>query len=250
MISRLAKGSSRYTRLAMGAVAIAALTATLTACGPEETGAVVDSSPTAKQTASGAAGKDNDVDGAKDDYYGDDSGADAGKDNDVDGAKDDYYGDNSGTDAGKDNDVDGAKQDHFAKKCDNGDLNFTAATFSEGSGYHLITAKAKPGVTCILQGPPQQVMFGSDPDTVAADIDQGTGESIKLKGSTAAYLAVQPRSTGLNEGKAFETLVISVSDDADEAGVLRFSGDEALPVSKPLVTPWQPTADAAAHPFA
>ncbi|MFF3750328.1 hypothetical protein ACFYYH_07680 [Streptomyces sp. NPDC002018] len=164
MSSRLATGSSRCARLAMAAVAMAALTATLTACGPEETGAEVGSSSAGRETASGTADKDNDVDGAKDGYCSDSSGADGGKDKDVDGAK----------------------QDQFAKKCDNGDLNFIPATFSEGSGYHLVTAQAKPGVTCFLQGPPQQVMFGSDPDTVAADAGQGVGESIKLKGSTAA----------------------------------------------------------------
>lgn len=233
MSSRLA---TRSGRLALAAVAMVAVTATLTACGPEETGADAGSSSATKEAGSGSAGKDN---------AGDKTTA---KDNDVDGAKDEYYGDDGGS-AGEDNDVDGAKQDHYAKKCDNGDLNFTLATYSEGHGYYLVTAKAKSGVVCFLQGPPQQVMFGSDPDTVAANADQGAGDQIKLKGSTAAYLAVKPDSADTNDGKMFASLIVSVSDDGGEAGMLEISETEGLPVNKPIVSHWKASADAATRPF-
>lgn len=243
MSSRLSTRSARSARLALAAVAMVAVTATLTACGPEETGADASSSSAdkeaGKEAGSGSSGKNKGTDSNTD--------TDTETDNDVDGAKDEHYGDNSGAEG--DNDVDGAKQDYYAKECDNGDLKFTVATFSEGHGYYLVTAKAKSGVICFLQGPPQQVMFGSDPDTVAANADQGAGDQIKLKGSTAAYLAVKPDSADTNNGKMFESLIVSVSDGG-EAGMLKLLETEGLPVNKPIVTHWQTSADAAAYPFA
>ncbi|GGK24201.1 hypothetical protein GCM10011583_65180 [Streptomyces camponoticapitis] len=214
-----------------------ALTATLTAC---DSGA--DTSADAGKAANaGSAAKDNDVDGAKDDYYDEDGGS-AGKDNDVDGAKDDYYDE----DGGKDNDVDGAKQDYYAKPCDNGDLNFTVKLESQAGGYYLVTAKAKPGVVCTLEGAPKQVMFGSDPDTVASNAEGGSGDAVKLKGSTAAYFGVNPKSTDNDDGKMFETLIVSASDDAGDAGQLDV---ESVNVDKPQVSNWHADSADVVTPF-
>ncbi|MFI6085671.1 DUF4232 domain-containing protein [Streptomyces sp. NPDC051217] len=241
MSSRLAARSPRSARLALAAVVMVALTATLTAC---DSGADTSAGDTGKAANAGSTAKDNDVDRAKDDYYDEDKGS-AGKDNDVDGAKDDYYDEDNGS-AGKDNDVDGAKQDYYAKPCDNGDLNFTVKLESQAGGYYLVTAKAKPGVICTLEGAPEQVMFGSDPDTVASNAEEGSGDAVKLKGSTAAYMGVNPKSTNNNDGKMFETLIVSASDDAADAGQLTV---ESVNVDKPRVSNWHANSADVVTPF-
>ncbi|MFD3521758.1 DUF4232 domain-containing protein [Streptomyces sp. NPDC058653] len=241
MSSRLATRSARSARRALAAVAMVALSATLTACdsGGDTSGSA--SADAGKRADAGSA-KDNDVDGAKDDYYDEDKGS-AGKDNDVDGAKDAYYDEDKGS---ADNDVDGAKQDHYAKPCENVDLNFTLKLQSQAGGYYLVTAKAKPGVVCTLEGAPEQVMFGSDPDTVASNAEQGSGDTIKLKDSTAAYFGVNPKSTDSDEGKMFETLIVSVSDDAGDAGELKV---ESVNVDRPLITNWHANSSDVVTPF-
>ncbi|MFD3486986.1 DUF4232 domain-containing protein [Streptomyces sp. NPDC058665] len=238
MSSRLAVRSTRSARFALAAAAMVALTATLTAC---DSGGESSTGKAGRAANAGSTVEDNDVDGAKDDYYDEDSGS-AGKDNDVDGAKDDYYDE----DGGKDNDVDGAKQDHYAKPCDNGDLDFSLKLESQAGGYYLVTAKAKPGVVCLLQGAPEQVMFGSDPDTVASNAEEGSGDSIKLKGSTVAYVGVNPKGTNNDEGKMFETLIVSVSDDGDNAGQLTV---ESADVDRPQVTNWHANSADVVTPF-
>lgn len=237
MSSRRAVRSARSARLALATAALVALTATLTAC---DSGA--DSSAAAGNAAkAGATVEDNDVDQAKDDYY-DEAGADNGADNDVDGAKDDYY-----DEAPADNDVDGAKQDHYAKPCDNGDLNFSLTVESQAGGYYLVTAKARPGVVCTLQGAPEQVMFGSDGDTLASNAEGGAGDTIKLNDSTVAYLGVNPKSTGDNDGKMFQTLIVSASDDAAEAGALNLP--ESVNVDLPQVSNWHADSADVVTPF-
>lgn len=220
MSSRRAVRSARSTRLALATAALVALTATLTAC---DSGA--DSSAAAGNAAkAGATVEDNDVDQAKDDYY-----------------------DEAGADNGADNDVDGAKQDHYAKPCDNGDLNFSLTVESQAGGYYLVTAKARPGVVCTLQGAPEQVMFGSDGDTLASNAEGGAGDTIKLNDSTVAYLGVNPKSTGDNDGKMFQTLIVSASDDAAEAGALNLP--ESVNVDLPQVSNWHADSADVVTPF-
>lgn len=253
MRSRLVARSPRSARLALAAASLLALTATLTACDAGADASASASSGAGKDASSSSTGKGGDSatdgKGGADGKGGNGSASSAGsKGNDVDAAKDDYYDEDNGS-TGGDNDVDGAKQDYYAKKCDNGDLNFKLKVQYQEAAYYLVTATAKPGVVCILQGAPEQVMFGSDPDTVASRAEQGSGDAIKLKGSTTAYMGVSPKSGNAGGGKQFETLVVSVSDDAASSGELTIPESVQTEISKPLVSNWHANAADVATPF-
>lgn len=234
--------SPRSARIALATAALVALTATLTACDSGADSAAGSSADAGNAAKAGATIKDNDVDQVKDDYY-DEAPADNGSaDNDVDGAKDDYY-----DEAPADNDVDGAKQDYYAKPCDNGDLNFSLTVKSQAGGYYLVTAKAKPGVVCTLQGAPTQVMFGSDPDTLASNAEDGAGDTVKLNDSTVAYLGLNPKSTVDNGGKMFQTFSVSASEDVENGGALNLP--ESVNVDLPQVSDWHANAADVVTPF-
>ncbi|MEU3902509.1 DUF4232 domain-containing protein [Streptomyces goshikiensis] len=118
--------------------------------------------------------------------------------------------------------------------CGAGDIAWSTKSESQAGGYILITAKAKPGITCYLPAALPTVAFGSD-GTEAGPAEQSVGKQIKLSGSTAAYAGVNPKTTKENGGKELDSIIVAVGNDDPDPVSLPVG---TITVDRPVVTNW------------
>ncbi|MFC8197859.1 hypothetical protein ACFUTV_20970 [Streptomyces sp. NPDC057298] len=128
--------------------------------------------------------------------------------------------------------------------CGANDISWSTKSESQAGGYVLITAKAKPGITCYLPAALPTVAFGSD-GTEAGPAEQAVGEQIKLSGNTTAYAGVNPKTTTTDGGKELDFIIVAVGNDDPNPVSLPV---DTITVDKPVVTNWH-TAPADAVPF-
>lgn len=217
MRSRLA---ARSARLVLAAVAVTALAATTTACGPEE---LADSGSSAAPSA--AAGDDKGGDEGEGSEAGDNSSGDKSS---TAGSDSSGSGDKSGSgDSGKSG---------YGQSCGTNDLDFTVTSESQAGGYYRVTAKAKSGITCYLEVNTPSVSFGSDADGVASPVGQGGEEPIKLSGSAVAYTGINPKTTDIDGGTEFEHVIIATTEEDPNPAELKLP--DTATVDKPIVTNW------------
>lgn len=130
--------------------------------------------------------------------------------------------------------------------CATGDLSFTVSEESQAGGYYLVTASAKPGVTCTLEGATIEAGFGSDLSGDVKPSEQAVGEPITMTGSTKAYAGVNPHSGPQEGGVQFEEIIVSAHEgDMDPVSLKLPSTAE---VDQPIGTNWHTDA-AKAVPF-
>lgn len=130
--------------------------------------------------------------------------------------------------------------------CATGDLSLTVSEESQAGGYYLITASAKPGVTCTLAGRTVEAGFGSDLSGDVKPSEQAEGEPITLTGSAKAYAGVNPHSGPQEGGVQFEEIIVSAHEgDMDPVSLKLPSTAE---VDQPIGTNWHTDA-AKAVPF-
>ncbi|MCX3287913.1 DUF4232 domain-containing protein [Streptomyces sp. NEAU-H22] len=135
----------------------------------------------------------------------------------------------------------------IVRACATTDLSFKVSLKTQAGGYYLLTAKAKSGVTCYLEGVFPSASFGSSADTEVAPAEQAVSERVTLSGSTAAYAGINPKTTNNDFGKDFDFLHLSVA--GDETNAVTLALPETATVDRPVATNWH--ADPAdAVPFA
>ncbi|MGW5233928.1 DUF4232 domain-containing protein [Streptomyces nodosus] len=166
---------------------------------------------------------------------GSDQGAAKGSD-----AKDEGTEDSAGSGA----DTGNGKREQVEQSCGANDISWSTKSETQAGGYILISAKAKPGITCYLPAALPIVAFGSD-GTEAGPAEQAVGEQIKLSGSTTAYAGVQTKTTKENGGKELDFIIVAVNNDDSDPVSLPVG---TITVDKPIVTNWH-TAPADAVPF-
>ncbi|MFF7143563.1 DUF4232 domain-containing protein [Streptomyces nodosus] len=167
---------------------------------------------------------------------GSDQGAAKGSDAKDEGTEDAA---GSGADTGNGN----GKREQVEQSCGANDISWSTKSETQAGGYILISAKAKPGITCYLPAALPIVAFGSD-GTEAGPAEQAVGEQIKLSGSTTAYAGVQTKTTKENGGKELDFIIVAVNDDDDPVSL----PVGTITVDAPIVTNWH-TAPADAVPF-
>ncbi|MFB6878674.1 hypothetical protein [Streptomyces sp. NPDC056323] len=214
MRSRLA---ARSARLVLAAAAITALAATTTACDPED--AADAAGPAAPSAAASASS------GGSDGSSSDEPSASGSGSN----------GSSTGGSTDKTDSGDG-KKDGYGQSCGTNDLSFTVTSESQAGGYYLVTAKAKPGITCFLEVNTPSVSFGSGADGVASPVGQGGEDPIKLTGSAVAYTGINPKTTDSDGGTEFENVIISTTEDDPNPAELKLP--DPATVEKPIVTNW------------
>ncbi|MEU0221036.1 DUF4232 domain-containing protein [Streptomyces sp. NPDC006265] len=160
---------------------------------------------------------------------GKDSGA-AGKGSGATGGTEDGAG--SGADTGD------GKREPVGQSCGANDISWNTKSETRAGGYILISAKAKPEITCVLPAALPTVAFGSD-GTEAGPAEQAVGEQITLSGNTTAYAGVNPKSTGSDGGKELDSIIVAVGDGDPEPVSLKVG---TITVDKPVVTNWHTSA--------
>ncbi|MEU1024482.1 DUF4232 domain-containing protein [Streptomyces sp. NPDC005900] len=120
--------------------------------------------------------------------------------------------------------------------CGTNDLTFKVSERTQAGGYLLVTAKARPGITCHLEGTIPSAAFGSHPDRQVAPVEQAVTDSIRLSGSTAAYAGINPKSTNDDHGAEFDRMIIAVAGDEGSATSVRLPGPTLI--DRPLSTNW------------
>ncbi|MFF5707327.1 DUF4232 domain-containing protein [Streptomyces sp. NPDC012794] len=128
-----------------------------------------------------------------------------------------------------------AGREPAGRVCGAADLSWSARSESRAGGYILITAKAKPGITCTLPAALPTVAFGSD-GTEAGPTGRTAGKRITLSGAATAYAGVNPKSTPGDDGKELQSIIVAIGDDDPEPVSLPVG---AITVDKPVVTHWQ-----------
>ncbi|MGW5346880.1 DUF4232 domain-containing protein [Streptomyces sp. NPDC004050] len=118
--------------------------------------------------------------------------------------------------------------------CGANDIAWSTKSESQAGGYILITAKAKPGITCYLPAALPTVAFGSD-GTAAGPAEQSAGQQIKLSGSTAAYAGVNPKTTKENGGKELDSIIVAIGNNDPNPVSLPVG---TITVDRPIVTNW------------
>ncbi|MGE7386515.1 DUF4232 domain-containing protein [Streptomyces sp. NPDC004126] len=126
----------------------------------------------------------------------------------------------------------GPKQ--VGQACRANDIAWSTKSESQAGGYILITAKAKPGITCYLPAKLPTVAFGSD-GTEAGPAEQSPGRQIELTGGTAAYAGVNPKTTKENGGKELDSIIVAVGNDDPDPVSLKVG---TITVNRPVVTNW------------
>ncbi|MFI0140353.1 DUF4232 domain-containing protein [Streptomyces luteogriseus] len=160
---------------------------------------------------------------------GGDSSA-AGKGSGATGGTEDGAG--SGADTGN------GKREPVGQSCGANDISWNARSETQAGGYILISAKAKPGITCVLPAALPTVAFGSD-GTEAGPAEQAVGEQITLSGNTTAYAGVNPKSADGDGGKELDSIIVAVGDEDPEPVSLKVG---TITVDKPVVTNWHTSA--------
>ncbi|WP_030846510.1 DUF4232 domain-containing protein [Streptomyces sp. NRRL S-475] len=180
--------------------------------------------PSGSSAAGGGKGTGKDSGAA-----GEDSGV-AGKDSGATGGTED--GADSGADTGN------GEREPVGQSCGANDISWNTRSETQAGGYILISAKAKPGITCVLPAALPTVAFGSD-GTEAGPAEQAVGEQITLSGNTTAYAGVNPRSADGDGGKELDSIIVAVGDDDPEPVSLKVG---TITVDKPVVTNWHTVA--------
>ncbi|MFE7268550.1 DUF4232 domain-containing protein [Streptomyces sp. NPDC057592] len=214
MRSRLA---ARSARLVLAAAAVTALAATTTACDPDDVADAGSSAAPSAVASGGSDGSDNSSSGSPSTGGSSSRGA------------------NSGGSAVKTDSGDGGKSS-YGQSCGTNDLSFTVTSESQAGGYYLVTAKAKPGITCYLDVNTPSVSFGSDADGVASPVGQGGEDPIKLSGSAVAYTGINPKTTDGEGGTEFGNVIIATTEDDPNPAELELP--DMATVDKPIVTNW------------
>ncbi|WP_258572721.1 DUF4232 domain-containing protein [Streptomyces sp. KM273126] len=123
-----------------------------------------------------------------------------------------------------------------AQACGTNDLTFTVSSETQAGGYLLVTAKAKSGVTCTLEGVFPSASFGSSADTEVSPAEHSVSESVTLSGSKAAYAGINPKTTNDNNGRQFDLLHLSVA--GDETNAITLDLPDTVTVDRPIATNW------------
>ncbi|MFE9635819.1 hypothetical protein [Streptomyces sp. NPDC006463] len=212
-------GSRRKAFLVSAALIGGALT--LTAC--QDSDAATDTGAAQSSSSAAPAGKAStpSASATAGGNQGNGKGADATGKGTADGA-------GSGADTG-----DGERKS-VGQTCGANDIAWSTKSESQAGGYILITAKAKPGITCYLPAALPTVAFGSD-GTEAGPAEQSVGKQIKLSGSTAAYAGVNPKTTKENGGKELDSIIVAVGDGDPNPVSLPVG---TITVDRPIVTNW------------
>ncbi|MFG2908665.1 hypothetical protein ACGF13_26800 [Kitasatospora sp. NPDC048286] len=205
----------RTRRLVLTAAAVAAIAATATACGPDNSDAAAPAAtgpaataaaPAATAPATPAPGQAAPTKTA------------APKSSATPGAPSAPAADKSG----------------YGQVCGANDLDFGAKSETQAGGYILISAKAKPGITCTLPTSHPVIAFGSR-GIEASPVEHGTGEQITLSGAKTAYAGVMAKTTKGNQAVEFTDVIIGIGNpDPNPASV----PVGTTPVDKPVVTNW------------
>ncbi|MFF5969024.1 DUF4232 domain-containing protein [Streptomyces collinus] len=153
-------------------------------------------------------------------------------------------GQGSADGAGSGADTGNGKREPVGQSCGANDISWNTRSETQAGGYILISAKAKPGITCVLPAALPTVAFGSD-GTEAGPAEQAVGEQITLSGNTTAYAGVNPKSSNGDGGKELDSIIVAVGDDDPDPVSLKVG---TITVDKPVVTNWH-TSAADAVPF-
>ncbi len=205
----------RPRRLALTAVAVAALAVTATACGPEnsDTGSTASSpAATAAPTAGGTA-------------------APAGTASTKPSAP---AAPTAPATTPASTSAPAKPTGEAAGTCGAKDLVLTVKAESQAGGYLLLTAKAKPGVSCSLPARRPVIAFGSG-GIEAGKAEQGVSQPIKLSGSTAAYAGIMTKTTKDNQAIEFKDVIVGITDPDPDPVSLPIGPTN---VDKPIVTNW------------
>ncbi|MFF7458305.1 hypothetical protein [Kitasatospora sp. NPDC008115] len=189
----------RSRRLALTAVAVAALAVTATACGPENSDTAA---PAASATATSAATAKPSAPTAS----------------------------ATATPSPTTKPADAPP----AGTCGAKDLVLTARTESQAGGYILIAAKAKPGVTCTLPPRPPVIAFGSG-GIEASKAEQGASRPIRLSGADTAYAGVMSKTTKDNQAVEFNDVIVGIGSPDPDPVSLPVGPTK---VDRPIVTNW------------
>ncbi|WP_327690308.1 DUF4232 domain-containing protein [Streptomyces tubercidicus] len=218
--------TTRIRRVAFAAAAGVALAGTVAACGPDGGGGSAsggDAAASAKATASSSGGSQE----------GSGSGKEGGSSS---------TGGTSGKDGSSSSGASGDKKG-YGQACGANDLKFSARSETQAGGYILLSARAKPGITCTIPSGLPSVSFGSK-GIEATSAEQAVGPAITLSGSKTAYAGINPKTTNSNDGVEFTFLIAAIgTSDPNPASVSTGS----VTVDKPIVTNWH-TAPADAVP--
>ncbi|MFJ5730737.1 DUF4232 domain-containing protein [Streptomyces paradoxus] len=122
------------------------------------------------------------------------------------------------------------------RACVTKDLTYKVSLKTQAGGYYLVTAKAKSGVTCYLEGVFPSASFGSSPDTEVSPAEDAVSEGVTLSGSTAAYSGINPMTTNNDHGKEFDFLHLAVA--GDETSAVTLALPETATVDRPVATNW------------
>ncbi|MZF87430.1 DUF4232 domain-containing protein [Streptomyces sp. SID5643] len=147
-------------------------------------------------------------------------------------------GQGSGDAAGSGADTGNGKREPVGQSCGANDISWNTRSETQAGGYILISAKAKPGITCVLPAALPTVAFGSD-GTEAGPAEQAVGEQITLSGNTTAYAGVNPKSTDGDGGKELDSIIVAVGDDDSNPVSLKVG---TITVDQPVVTNWHTSA--------
>ncbi|WP_395292344.1 hypothetical protein ACF9IK_01055 [Kitasatospora hibisci] len=204
----------RTRRLALTAAAVAALAATATACGPDNSGtgstAAAPATSTAGATATSAPAA---------------TATTAATPTKATAAPPKAPAPSSPAASGKSGN---------GQTCGADDLVLSAKAESQAGGYILITAMAKPGVSCTLPAAHPTIAFGSG-GIEAANAEQATGTPIPLSGAKVAYAGVMAKTTKGNQAVEFTDVIVAIGNaDPNPAGI----PVGRTPVDKPIVTNW------------
>lgn len=123
-----------------------------------------------------------------------------------------------------------------APACVTDDLTFTVTEETQAGGYLFLTAKAKPGISCTLEGVFPSASFGSSPDSAVSPAEHAVSESVTLEGSTTAYAGINPKITNDDLGWEFDRLHLSVA--GDEVDSITLDLPNTVLVDQPIATNW------------
>ncbi|MGV9267685.1 hypothetical protein ACWDRR_23840 [Kitasatospora sp. NPDC003701] len=207
------------SRIALAALAVTALAATATACGPENSdapatagGAPTTAAPTAAPTTAPPAAAPTSAAPAAPSKSAKPSASTPAP-----GA-----GDKTG----------------YGQACGANDLTFSAKMESQAGGYIQISVKAKAGITCVLPGQHPVIAFGSG-GIEATNAEQAAGAPITLSGSTVAYAGINPKSTNTNQVIEFKDVIIAIGQGDPNPASIPVG---TVKVDKPVVTNWHTSA--------
>ncbi|MGW1200485.1 DUF4232 domain-containing protein [Streptomyces sp. NPDC002536] len=137
------------------------------------------------------------------------------------------------------------KSGHYGQICGANDITWGTRSETQAGGYILLSAKAKPGITCTLPAGLPTVSFGSD-GTMAGPAEQVAGDAVTLKGNTTVYAGVNPKSANTDHGKELDSIIVSVGTEDPNPVSLKVG---TILVDRPTVTDWH-TDPKDAVPFA